>query len=75
MTGLTVSAPADGVLVAELDRPPGNLLTVELCEEFVRLLRQPPEGAHVLRLRATGKVFCLGRERAGSTPGVPRPAS
>ncbi|WP_371780022.1 hypothetical protein [Streptosporangium subroseum] len=51
MAGLTVSAPAGGVLVAELERPPGNLLTVELCEE---LLRRPPDGAHVLRRAGTG---------------------
>jgi methylglutaconyl-CoA hydratase len=69
MSGLNISAPVDGVLVAELDRPPGNLLTIELCEELARLLRQPPDGAHVLWLRAAGAAFCLGRERAGSTPG------
>jgi hypothetical protein len=57
MAGLTVPAPAGGVLVAEPDRPPGDLLTVELCEE---LLRQPPDGAHVLRRAETG---------------IPRPAS
>jgi hypothetical protein len=50
MTGLTVSSPADGDLVAEPDRPPGNLLTVELCEEFLRR----PDGAHVLRRAETG---------------------
>jgi hypothetical protein len=51
MAGLTVPAPADGVLVAEPDRPPGNLLTVELCEEP---LRRPPDRAHVLRRAETG---------------------
>jgi methylglutaconyl-CoA hydratase len=50
MAGLTVSAPADGVLVAELDRLPGNLLTVELCEELGR----QPDGAHVLRRAEAG---------------------
>jgi hypothetical protein len=54
MAGLTVSAPADGVLVAKLDRPSGDLLTIELCEELVRLLRQPPDEAHVLRRAEAG---------------------
>ncbi|OZM77096.1 enoyl-CoA hydratase/isomerase family protein [Pseudonocardia sp. MH-G8] len=69
MGGLEISAVADGVIVAELDRPPANLWTIELCHELVALLDHPPGGAHVLRLRSGGEVFCLGRERAGSTPG------
>jgi enoyl-CoA hydratase/carnithine racemase len=69
MDGLNVSGPLDGVLTVELDRPPGNLLTIELCEELVRLLLKPPDGAQLLRLRAAGEVFCLGRERVGSTAG------
>lgn len=67
--GLEVSAPADGVLLVELNRPPGNLWTIELCQQLVALLDRPPAGAHVLRLRARGSVFCLGREREGTTPG------
>jgi enoyl-CoA hydratase/carnithine racemase len=67
--GLRITGPADGVLVAELDRPPENLLTVDLCRRLTGLLTEPPPGTHVLRLRATGAAFCLGRERAGSTPG------
>ena len=69
MAELTVSGPADGVVLVELDRPPDNLWTIELCERFVALLADPPAGAHVLRLRSRGAAFCLGRERAGSTPG------
>jgi enoyl-CoA hydratase/carnithine racemase len=41
---------------------------VDLCRRLVALLEDPPEGAHVLRLRAVGEAFCLGREREGSTP-------
>src|SRR3954452_16596343 len=59
----------DGVLEVVVNRPPDNLLTVELCAELTELLLSPPAGTHVLRLRSTGDVFCLGRERAGSTPG------
>ena len=69
MAGLEVTSPTDGVLNVVIDRPPDNLLTVELCSELTELLLRPPAGAHVLRLRAAGEVFCLGRERAGSTPG------
>lgn len=69
MAGLTVTQPAAGVLVAELDRPPGNLWTIELCQELTALLTSPPPGAHVLRLRSAGEAFCLGRERGGATPG------
>jgi methylglutaconyl-CoA hydratase len=69
MGELDVTSPADGVLEVVINRPPDNLLTVELCAELTGLLLAPPEGAHVLRLRTAGEVFCLGRERAGSTPG------
>ena len=69
MGELTVTAPADGVLDVLINRPPDNLLTVEICAELTALLQSPPEGAHVLRLHTGGEVFCLGRERAGSTPG------
>jgi enoyl-CoA hydratase/carnithine racemase len=68
MTGLTISDPVDGVVTVELDRPPANLFTVELCRQLVRLLDEPPAEAHVLRLRAAGDAFCMGREREGSTP-------
>jgi methylglutaconyl-CoA hydratase len=69
MAGLTVSEVRDGVIVAELDRPPGNLWTTPLCRELTALLDSPPQDAHVLRLRSAGEVFCLGREREGATPG------
>lgn len=69
MGELDIGSPVDGVLDVVLNRPPDNLLTVELCAELTKVLLAPPAGAHVLRLRAAGEVFCLGRERAGSTPG------
>ena len=69
MTELTVTGPTQGVLVVTLDRPPKNLWTIELCQQLVQLLREPPPGSHVLRLRAAGEVFCLGRDREGASPG------
>jgi methylglutaconyl-CoA hydratase len=58
----------DGVITAELDRPPQNLFSIALCDELTGVLSDPPPGAHILRLRAAGDVFCLGRDRGGSTP-------
>lgn len=69
MTGLKISQPADGVIDVELDRAPDNLMTMAMCAELTDLLMRPPADAHILRLRAAGPVFCLGRERAGTTPG------
>jgi enoyl-CoA hydratase/carnithine racemase len=69
MAGLSVSAVEDGVVRVELDRPPENLFTVELCRELTALLTTPPEGAHVVRLSAVGETFCMGRERGGSGAG------
>jgi enoyl-CoA hydratase/carnithine racemase len=68
MSDLTIHPAEDGVIVAELSRPPDNLFGIELCERLTAVLDDPPEGAHVLRLRASGEVFCLGRDRGGSTP-------
>jgi len=69
MPELRIGDPRDGVVVVELDRPPGNLWTVELCQELTAYLASPPPAVHVLRLRSAGQVFCLGREREGTTPG------
>lgn len=55
---------ADGTIEAVVDRGEANLFTMEMCEELSRLLLSPPAGAHVLRLRAEGESFCLGRERS-----------
>jgi enoyl-CoA hydratase/carnithine racemase len=74
MAGFTISAVSDGVVVAELDRGPENLWTLDDLRELTALLADPPEGAHVLRVRSVGEAFCLGRERGGtsSAPGVVR---
>jgi len=68
MSDLTIHPVEDGVILAELSRPPENLFSIELCDSLAALLDDPPEGAHVLRFRSTGDVFCLGRDRGGSTP-------
>jgi methylglutaconyl-CoA hydratase len=74
MSGFSTSPVTDGVVVAELDRGPDNLWTLADLRELVALLTDPPEGAHVLRLRSRGEAFCLGRERGGTntSPGVVR---
>ena len=74
MAGFTISPVTDGVVVAELDRGPENLWTLGDLRELTALLADPPEGAHVLRVRSVGEAFCLGRERGGTStaPGVVR---
>jgi len=74
MSGLTISPSADGVVVVELDRGPENLWTLADLRQLVDLLTDPPPDTHVLRLRARGEAFCLGRERGGTnaSPGVVR---
>lgn len=64
--GLTAEV-SDGVLEVVIDRGHDNLFTMSMCDHLSRLLSDPPQGAHVLRLRAKGPTFCLGRERAGET--------
>jgi methylglutaconyl-CoA hydratase len=69
MTAPGLAVNADGaVLTVRLERPPGNLLTTAMCEELTALLRDPPDGAHVLHLTAAGPNFCLGRERSAADP-------
>jgi methylglutaconyl-CoA hydratase len=59
----------DGPLVtATIDRPPGNRLSVAMCEELTQLLLVPSPGLHVLHLRSHGEAFCLGRDRAADEP-------
>jgi enoyl-CoA hydratase/carnithine racemase len=62
----------DGVLLATFARPPQNLFSIDLCAELAAVLDNPPAGAHVLRFRPEGDVFCLGRDRGGSTPAAVR---
>lgn len=68
MSDLVIHDPVDGVVLVEVDLPPDNLYSLEVCRRLVEVLEKPPEGAHVLRLRAAGDSFCLGRERGGTTP-------
>lgn len=64
--GLEVTVDA-GVVSVVIDRGGDNLFTLEMCRVLTRLLREPPETVHVLRLSARGDAFCLGRERAAET--------
>ncbi|MXG88650.1 enoyl-CoA hydratase/isomerase family protein [Nocardioides flavescens] len=64
--GLSIDTADDGVVLVTLDRGPDNLFSIEMCHRLAALLEDPPEGAHVLRLRAAGPTFCLGRDRGGT---------
>lgn len=66
VNGLTTTS-SGGLIDVVLDRDEENLLTLQACRELTTILRDPPERAHVLQLRAMGPNFCLGRERAGET--------
>lgn len=70
MDGLTFHPVEDGVLLVELARPPENLFSIPMCHELAAVLDAPPPGAHVLRFRAAGDVFCLGRDRGGAGAAV-----
>ena len=66
--GLLIERSAD-VLSFTLDNPArGNEVTGAMMDAMLAELRreaQAPAARRVLRLRASGKVFCTGRERAG----------
>ena len=65
--GLTVER-ADEVLTFTLNNPEnGNRVTAVMLEAMLHELRAEAArpAARVLRIRARGKVFCTGRERAG----------
>lgn len=55
-------------MTVRLDREHGNLLSLAMCDALAQLLREPPEGVHVLVIEAAGESFCLGRERTAATP-------
>jgi enoyl-CoA hydratase/carnithine racemase len=63
---------SDGTVEAVVDRGDDNLFTVEMCEALTAALNAPPEGAHILHLRAEGPAFCLGRERSAVGAGALR---
>lgn len=62
--GLVVDQRGD-VLDVTIDRGEENLLSIRMCETLTELLRRPPAGARIMRLRANGPNFCLGRDRGG----------
>lgn len=66
-TGL-ITKQDGAVLTVRLDAPDGNLMTMDMCDALASVLRQPPDGAHVLVLEGAGDAFCLGRERTAATP-------
>lgn len=41
-------------------------MTRDMCKSLTRLLREPPGGAHLLILAASGSKFCMGRERTAA---------
>ena len=62
-----VTIEQDGAVVrVVLDNGDANLLTIDTIESLSALLADPPEGAHVLHIRAEGPNFCLGRERGAN---------
>jgi enoyl-CoA hydratase/carnithine racemase len=66
-TGVIIERTAD-VLTFTLDNPQhGNEVTGAMFDAMLAELRSetPTPRARVLRIRANGKVFCAGRERAG----------
>lgn len=64
---------SDGVVDVVVDvGDDRNLLSMAMCRQLLSLLLDPPEGAHVLRLRAVGPAFCLGRERGADDPAALR---
>lgn len=64
--GLTVTQ-ADGVVDVVIARDDANLLTMEMCRALIDVLNAPGDADHVLRIRAEGPVFCLGRERSAES--------
>ena len=65
--GMTVRR-AGSCVIARLDRPGGNLLTSDMCDELARVLLHPPKGSHLFIVEAAGESFCMGRERAAASP-------
>ncbi|WP_248960673.1 enoyl-CoA hydratase/isomerase family protein [Sphaerisporangium perillae] len=65
--GLVVEQRGD-VLEVTIDRGDENLLSMPMCETLTELLRRPPAGSRIMRLRANGPNFCLGRDRGERDP-------
>lgn len=62
----------DRVLRVTIERGEDNLMSMTMCETLTGLLSQPPEGCHVMHLRAHGPRFCLGRDGGGEDVAVLR---
>lgn len=62
---------ADGVAAITLDRPPLNILTIEMIRELDAVLDEVTAGGHLkaVVLRANGKAFCAGVDVADHAPG------
>jgi enoyl-CoA hydratase/carnithine racemase len=58
--GLTIEE-AGAVVRVRIDAGPGNLFTPAMTARLAELLNEPPEGAHVVHLSASGPEFCMGR--------------
>ncbi len=65
--GLVVTSD-DGVVDVVVERGDENLLTMQMCSVLTDHLLSPDPDEHVLRIRARGPAFCLGRERWAETP-------
>lgn len=68
--GLTLDRDGD-LLVATIDRGADNRLSSNICRALTETLDRP-DGVHVLHVRAAGKSFCLGRDRAAEEPAALR---
>jgi methylglutaconyl-CoA hydratase len=53
------------VVTVTIDRGDGNRMSMAMCRALTELLTEPPAGARLVRLRAEGPAFCLGRDRGG----------
>jgi len=62
----------DRVLRVTIERGDDNLVSMAMCEALIALLNDPPQGCHVMHLRAAGPCFCLGRDRGGANVDVLR---
>ncbi|MGH2735524.1 MAG: enoyl-CoA hydratase/isomerase family protein [Actinomycetota bacterium] len=60
---------AEHTLIVTADRGEENLYTTEMIDALcVAVDAAARDGLRFVRLRARGPVFCVGRERAGTTP-------
>lgn len=67
LSGDGLDVTLDGAVVTVELHLPDGLLPLAAADRLAALLREPPEGVHVLVLRSAGEAFCLGRERTAAT--------